>query len=79
MPFSRDGKEYFSVEVGKLLGKGAMRRASFDPNQFLSIQFKILRPCQRIQFLGFTNDSSSIMFSLPQEKLNKLIERAWAT
>ena len=41
MPFSRDGKECFSVEVGKLLGKGAMRRASFDINQFLSNQFKI--------------------------------------
>ena len=32
---------FFSVEVGKLLGKGAMRRASFDPNQFLSNQFTI--------------------------------------
>lgn len=50
MPFSRDGKECFSVEVGKLLGKGAMRRAIgigwdqkkfFNPNQFLSNQFKI--------------------------------------
>ena len=39
----------------------------------------VLRPCQRIQFLGFTIDSSSMMFCLPQEKLNKLIERAWAT
>ena len=33
--------ECFSVDVVKLLGKGAMRRASFDPNQFLSNQFKI--------------------------------------
>ena len=41
MPFSRDEKECFSVEVGKLLGKGAMRRAFFDPNQFLSNQFTI--------------------------------------
>ena len=41
MPFSRDEKECFSVEVGKLLGKGAMRRASFDRNQFLSNQFPI--------------------------------------
>ena len=28
MAFSRDEKECFSVEVGKLLGKGAIRRAS---------------------------------------------------
>ena len=39
----------------------------------------VLKPCQRIQFLGFTIDSSSITVSLPQEKLNKLIERASAT
>ena len=43
MPFSRDEKECFSVEVGKLLGKGPMRRASFDPNQFLSNQFTIAK------------------------------------
>ena len=36
-------------------------------------------PFKRIQFLGFTIDSSSMMVSLPQEKLNKLIERASAT
>ena len=41
MPFSRDEKECFSVEFGKLLGKGAMRRASFDTNQFLSNLFTI--------------------------------------
>ena len=41
MPFSRDEKECFSMEVRKLLGKGAMRRAPFDPNQFLSNQFTI--------------------------------------
>ena len=41
MPFSRDEKECFSVEVGKLLGKSAIRRASFDPNQFLSNLFTI--------------------------------------
>lgn len=58
MPFSRDGKECFSVEVGKLLGKGAMRRASFDPNQFLSNQFKIpkkgdqLRPVINLKLLN---------------------------
>ena len=39
----------------------------------------VLKPCQRIQFLGFTIDSSSMAVSLPQEKLNKLIERASAT
>ncbi|XP_068671103.1 uncharacterized protein [Montipora foliosa] len=39
----------------------------------------ILKPCQRIQFLGFTIDSSSMAVSLPQEKLNKLVERASAT
>ena len=31
----------FSVEVRKLLGKGAIRRASFEPNQFLSNLFTI--------------------------------------
>ena len=41
MPFSRDEKECISVEVGKLLGKGAIRRASFHPNQFLSNLFTI--------------------------------------
>ena len=41
MPFSRDEKERISVEVGKMLGKGAIRRASFDPNQFLSNLFTI--------------------------------------
>ena len=41
MPFSRDEKECFSVEVGKFLGKSAMRHASFYPNQFLSNQFTI--------------------------------------
>ena len=41
MPFSRDEKECISVEVEKLLGKGAIRRASFDPNQFLSNLFRI--------------------------------------
>ena len=35
MSFSQDEKECFSLEVGKLLVKGAIRRASFDPNQFL--------------------------------------------
>ena len=39
----------------------------------------VLKPCQRIQFLGFTIDSSSTTVSLPQEKLNSLIERASAT
>ena len=39
----------------------------------------VLRPCKRIQFQGFTIDSSSMMVSLPQEKLNKLIERASPT
>ena len=39
--FSRAEKECISVEVGKLLGKGAIRRASFDPNQFLSNLFTI--------------------------------------
>ena len=41
MPFSREEKECISVEVGKLLGKGAIRRASFDLNQFLSNLFTI--------------------------------------
>ena len=41
IPFSRDEKECISVEVGKLLGKGAIRRASFHPNQFLSNLFTI--------------------------------------
>ena len=40
-PFSRDEKECISVEVGKLSGKGAIRRASFHPNQFLSNLFTI--------------------------------------
>ena len=38
---SWDEKECFSVGVGKLLGKGATSRASFDPNQFLSNLFTI--------------------------------------
>ena len=38
----------------------------------------VLKPCQRIQFLGFTIDSSSMTVSLLQEKL-KLIERASPT
>ena len=41
MSFSRDEKECFSVEVGKLLGMGAIRRASFEPKQFLSNPFTI--------------------------------------
>ena len=39
----------------------------------------VLKPCQRIQFLGFTIDSSSMTVSLPQENLNRLIERASAS
>ena len=58
MPFSRNEKECISVEVGKLLGKGAMRRASFDPNQFISNLFTIpkkggaLRPVINLKSLN---------------------------
>ena len=41
MAFSQDEKQCISVEVGKLLGKGAIRRVSLDPNQFLSNLFTI--------------------------------------
>ena len=47
MPFSRDEKECISVEVGKLLGKGAIRRASFYPNQSLSNLFTISKERRR--------------------------------
>ena len=39
----------------------------------------VLKPCQHVLFLFFTIDSASITVSLPQEKLNKLTERASAT
>ena len=39
--FLETRNNFFLVEVGKLMGKGAMRRASFDPNQFLPNQFTI--------------------------------------
>ena len=41
MSFSRDEKECISVKVEKFLVKGAIRRASFDPNQFLLNLFTI--------------------------------------
>ena len=59
--------------------------SQFDIETLQSVGFlinwekSVLKPCQRIQFLGFTIDSSSMTVSLPQEKLNKLIERASAT
>ena len=55
MPFSRDEKECFSVEVGKLLGEGAMRRASFDTNQFLLNQFTIRRKATNCALLLIWN------------------------
>ena len=57
--------------IGKIRSQGLRSVIDLD-------DMAVLRPCQRIQFPGFTIDSSSMMmFSLPQEKLNKLIERAW--
>ena len=54
MPFSRDEKECFSVDVGKLLGKSAIRRAPFDPNEFLSNQFKIPKKGDELRpFINF--------------------------
>ena len=58
--------------IGKIRTKGIRSVIDLD-------DMAVLRPCQRIQFLGFTIDSSSMMFSLPQETLNKLIKRAWTT
>ena len=57
--------------IGKIRSRGIKSVIDLD-------DMAVLSPCQRIQFLGFTIDSSSMMVSLPQEKLNKLIERAWA-
>ena len=61
MPFSREEKECISVAVGKLLGKGAIRRASFDPNQFLSNLFTIPKkggePLPLINCLLYTSPS----------------------
>ena len=63
----------------------AVLSRSIDQPNLQSVGFlinwekSVLKPCQRIQFLGFTIDSSSMTVSLPQEKLNKLIERASAT
>ena len=58
--------------IGKIRSRGIRSMIDLD-------DVAVLRPCQRIQFLGFTIDSSSMMVSFPQEKLNKLIEKAWAT
>ena len=58
--------------IGKVQSQGIRSVIDLD-------DMTVLKPCQRIQFLGFTNDSSSMMVSLSQEKLNKLIERASAT
>ena len=54
--------------IGKIGSQGIRSEIDLD-------YMAVLRPCQRMQFLGFTIDSSSMMFSLPQKKLNKLIER----
>ena len=58
--------------IGKIRSQGIRSVIDLD-------DMAVLKPCQRIQFLGFTIDSSSMMVSLPQEKLNKLVERASAT
>ena len=52
--------------IGKIRSQGI--RSVIDQDDMV-----VLRRCQRIQFLGFTIDSSSMMLSLPQEKLNKII------
>ena len=60
------------LAIGKVRSQGIRSVIYLD-------DMALLKPCQRIQFLGFTIDSSSMTVSLPQEKLNKLIERASAT
>ena len=57
--------EVMKLVIGKIRSQGIRSVIDLD-------DMAVLRPCQRIQFLGFTIDSSSMMFSLPQEKLNKL-------
>ena len=68
----REFTKVMKLMIGKIRSQGI--RSVIDQDDVT-----VLRPCQRIQFLGFTIDSSSMMVSLPQEKLNKLIERASAT
>ena len=58
--------------IGKVRSQGIRSVIDLD-------DMAVLKPCKRIQFLGFTIDSSSMTVSLPQEMLNKLIERAPAT
>ena len=58
--------------IGKIRSQGIRSVIDLD-------DMAVLKPCERIQFLAFTIESSSMMVSLPQEKLNKLIERASAT
>ena len=58
--------------IGKIRSQGIRSVIDLD-------DMAVLKACQRIQFLGFTIDSSSMMVSLPQEKRNKLVERASAT
>ena len=47
--FSLETRKCFSVKVGKLLGKGAMRRASFDRNQFLWNLFTIPKKADELR------------------------------
>ena len=43
--FSDEEKKLFDLEVQKMLQKGAIRRASFDPRQFISNLFIIPKKC----------------------------------
>ena len=71
-PAPRVFTKVMKLVIGKIRSQGIRSVIDLD-------DMAVLRPCQRILFLGFTIDSSSMIVSLPQEKLNKLIERALAT
>ena len=43
--FSDEEKKLIDLEVRKMLQKGAIRRASFDPRQFISNLFIISKKC----------------------------------
>ena len=50
--FSDEEKKLIDLEVQKMLQKGAIRRVSFDPRQFISNLFIIPKKCDDLGIIS---------------------------